>query len=138
MDFYNPETHTEVSIKRARKAYPPSSNTLKTSTSILNLADNSVDKVFITLSAHEIRNENERVVFFKEVARILKPKGQIFVTEHLRDTVNFLAYNIGFFHFLSKSSWHQTFQSSNLSIRKEVKITPFITTFILETDDFTN
>ena len=132
LDFYNPKTHTEVSIKRARKAYPAFPNTKEITTSNLTLQDNSADKVFVTLSAHEIRNENERVIFFNELNRILKPSGQIFVTEHLRDLANFLAYNIGFFHFLPNSSWYKTFETSKLKIKSVQKITPFITTFTLE------
>lgn len=131
-DFYDPHKHTEISIKRARKAYPPYPNTRQISTTYLPLGDNSADKIFAVLSVHEIRNENERTKFFEELCRILKPDGQIVVTEHLRDTANFLAYNIGFFHFYSKSTWLKTFQSAGLKIVNEIKNTPFISTFILE------
>ncbi|CAN5301344.1 hypothetical protein BH20ACI1_BH20ACI1_08630 [soil metagenome] len=131
-DFYDPRKHTEVSIKRARKVYPPYPNTRQITTDCLPLADNSAAKVFAILSAHEIRNEEERKLFFTEIKRALKPDGQIIVTEHLRDTANFLAYNIGFFHFHSKRAWLETFTSSDLKVKKEIKITPFITTFILE------
>lgn len=131
-DFYNPTKHTEVSIKRARKAYPPFPNTQQVSTKHLPVEDNSAHKIFSILSAHEIRSDEERVAFFKELKRVLSASGQIIVTEHLRDTVNFLAYNFGFFHFHSKSSWLKTFHSSGLTVAKEIKITPFITTFILE------
>ncbi len=131
-DFYDSEKHTEVSIKRARKAYLPFPNTKKIITSTIPLADNFADKIFVMLAAHEIRDENERVFFFKELNRVLKNEGQVFVTEHLRDGANFLAYNIGFFHFLPKISWYKTFQVSNLTIKTEKKITPFITIFTLE------
>ncbi|MGI8467634.1 MAG: class I SAM-dependent methyltransferase [Pyrinomonadaceae bacterium] len=131
-DFYNPLKHTEISIKRARKAYPPFPNTKQISTNVIPLEDNSVDKIFAVLSAHEIRDKNERSNFFQELHRILKPKGQIIVTEHLRDTANFLAYSIGFFHFHSKRAWLETFQKAGLKIEREIKITPFISTFILE------
>lgn len=132
LDFYEAEKHTEVSIKRARKANPPFPNTQTITTSNLNLGDNSADKIFLTLAAHEIRNDTERVVFFNELRRVLKPNGQIFVTEHLRDLPNFLAYNIGFFHFLSKANWYKTFAAADLKITKKQAITPFITLFILE------
>jgi ubiquinone/menaquinone biosynthesis C-methylase UbiE len=131
-DFYDPLTHTEVSIKRARKAYPPYPNTLKVNTSDLPLQNNGADNVFVILSAHEIRNDKERNAFFNELKRILKLTGKIVVIEHLRDTPNFLAYNIGFFHFISRPSWYSTFANAGLSVYKEIKITPFITTFILE------
>lgn len=131
-DFYDPAKHTEISIKRARKAYPAFPNTQLVSTTHLSFQDNSADKIFTILSAHEIRDEKERITFFKELKRILKPNGKVIVTEHLRDTANFLAYNIGFFHFHSKAVWMKTFRSSELKLVEEIKITPFITTFILE------
>ncbi|MDB5133590.1 MAG: hypothetical protein JWP37_193 [Mucilaginibacter sp.] len=98
----------------------------------LTLDNNSVDNVFVIFAAHEIRNEDERKVFFGEVKRILKPGGNVIVVEHLRDIPNFLAYNFGFFHFLPKSSWYRVFKDANLNIFNQFKITPFITVFVLE------
>ena len=137
-DFYDPIKHTEVSIKRARRVHPPYPNTKSLSANQLPLTDCSTDKFFIILSAHEIRDDMERVNFFKELKRALNPSGQIIVTEHLRDVFNFLAYNIGFFHFHSKATWMRTFQQSGLQVVKEIKITPFITTFILEKNGTTS
>ena len=132
LDFYDPSEHTEVSIKRARKRYPPFPGTKKISTSKIELSSDSIHKVFVILSAHEIRNSEERVVFFKELHRILTPNGQIIVIEHLRDISNFLAYNIGALHFHSKSAWLKTFKAAELRVVSEIKNTPFISTFILE------
>jgi ubiquinone/menaquinone biosynthesis C-methylase UbiE len=131
LDFYDPLKHTEVSIKRARKAYPVYPKTQQVSTIKLPLEDNSIDKIFVIFSAHEIRNEEERIAFFNELKRILKPEGEITITEHLRDVSNFLAYNIGFFHFYSKTTWLKTFNSAELNIQKEQKLTSFISTFTL-------
>jgi SAM-dependent methyltransferase len=131
-DFYDPLRHTEVSIKRARKAYPPYPNTQTITTSNIPLPSQSVDTIFIILAAHEIRNDTERLYFFIELKRILKPTGQIVITEHLRDLPNFLAYNIGFLHFMSKPSWLKTFKDSDLKMVKELKITPFISGFLVK------
>ncbi len=131
MDFYDSDKHTEVSIKRARAAYPPYPNTKHAKTNALNLPNESVDKIFVLLAAHEIRDEAERVLFFKELARILKPAGLIYVTEHLRDIPNFLAFNLGFFHFYSKSAWLRTFRQANICLQQEIKLTPFLSTFTL-------
>ena len=131
LDFYNPNTHTEVSIKRARKQYPPYPNTIEIEASKIDLESNSIDKIFVILSAHEIRSKAERIAFFSELNRILKPKGEIVVIEHLRDCSNFVAFNIGSFHFYSKSSWLSTFNRSKLKVISEVKNTPFISTFTL-------
>ncbi|TKC56030.1 class I SAM-dependent methyltransferase [Pedobacter hiemivivus] len=132
LDFYDPSRHTEVSIKRARKAYPVFPGTQSVESVNLQLEKNSADKIFVILSAHEIRDKDERIKFFKELKRLLKPTGQIFIVEHLRDTANFLAYSIGFFHFYSKPIWCEVFQAAELKIQNEIKITPFISTFILE------
>ncbi len=108
---------------------------MRITASKIPLGDNSTDIVFAILSAHEIRKQQERNVFFKELRRILKPNGQIIVIKHLRDATNFLAYNIGFFHFHSRKSWLENFRAARLEIEKEIKITPFLTTFILKKYD---
>lgn len=131
-DFYDANLHTELSIKRARKAYPTFPNTQHIRTQHIPIADAQADDVFIIFAAHEIRNETERIQFFKELHRITKADGCVYVTEHLRDGVNFLAYQIGFFHFLSKKTWLKTFASAKFNIQQEIKVTPFISTFILQ------
>jgi len=131
-DFYDPKKHTEISIKRARNAYPPIENTIQVLTNKLPFQDNSFDCALAILSAHEIRDEKERIHFFKELNRVTKSSGKIYVTEHLRDLNNFIAYTIGFFHFHTKLSWLRTFEQANLKVKRELKTTSFITTFILE------
>lgn len=137
MDFYNPEKHTEVSIKRARKAYPPYPGTIAIDTRQVSLASNSSDLIVLFFAAHEIRNENERIQFFSQLQQALSENGAIAVTEHLRDWPNSLAYSIGVFHFFSKRSWFRVFSSAKLKIVEEHKTTPFITTFILRKDGTT-
>lgn len=131
-DFYDPAKHTEVSIKRARKAYPAFPGTQQVSTNHLPVENNSLNNIFLILSAHEIRQPGERIAFFKELHRSLAPAGQIIVTEHLRDMPNFLAYNVGFFHFHSRLTWLKTFSRAGFNVSKEIKITPFISTFFLD------
>ena len=133
-DFYDPEKHTEVSIKRARKAYGSFPGTISISTNKIPCENSSADLVFLILAAHEIRDENERTHFFKEVKRVLKPGAIAVVTEHQRDLINFLAYNIGFLHFQSRASWLRVFRSSGLRVDEEIKNTAFISTFILKND----
>lgn len=130
-DFYNPDKHTEVSIKRARNAYPPYPDTKVINTTLLPLRDNTIDKIMLIFAAHEIRNTNERILFFKELHRILKPQGELYITEHLRDVPNALVYNIGCLHFYSKSSWFSIFNKSGFCIKEERKVNPFVTNFKL-------
>ncbi len=132
LDFFDPSRHTEASIRRARRACKPFPGTRSINTENVPLPDGSADRIFVTLSAHEIRNRDERTVFFQSLRRCLKPAGQIVVTEHLRDLPNFLAYTIGFFHFFSAASWRETFSQAGLHVVAERKSTPFITTFVLE------
>lgn len=137
-DFYDPLKHTEVSIERARKAYPAHPSTITIATTEVPLPQNSVDLIFIILAAHEIRNTEERIHFFKQLNLCLKQNGKIIVVEHLRDLPNFIVYNIGFFHFFSTKEWMNTFRSSELKTEAEIKITPFISAFILHKNGSTS
>lgn len=133
-DFYNPEHHTEISIQRARRAYPPPTGTVSVSTQHLPFPDGAFEGVLAILSAHEIREEQERICFFRELGRVTAANGRIFVTEHLRDWPNFAAYTVGFLHFHSETTWRQTFAQAGLLVQKTIKTTPFITTFILSVE----
>jgi len=127
-DFYNPERHTEQSIKRARRRYPPLRNTISVRTDKLPFSENAFDDAIVIFSAHEIRNPVERVCFFSELRRVTS--GRIFVTEHLRDLNNVLAYTVGVFHFYSRKNWMDTFLAANLRVVRglcnkfSVKVTP--------------
>ena len=135
-DFYDPARHTEVSIRRARRAYPPFPGTLAISTTApLPLPAAGLNLVVAFLAAHEIRDDAERAAFFRELGRVLAPTGSLAVTEHLRDPANFLAYTLGFLHFHSRQTWLRTFQSAGLRLAREERTTPLITTFFLRHDD---
>lgn len=130
-DFYDPVKHTELSIRRARKAFPPYPNTLRVSTGEMPFVNDSADMVLVIFSAHEIRNSEERNAFFTELRRIVRPSGTVVVVEHLRDIANFVAYNIGALHFHSRATWLDSFGTSRLVVDRETKITPFVTVFFL-------
>lgn len=130
-DFYDPTKHTEVSIERARKVYAPYPGTQTISTAAVPLPPASADAIFLLLAAHEIRDEEERSRFFAQLQQRLQAHGKIIVLEHLRDARNFIAYNIGCLHFFSDATWKRTFAAAQLRIEKEMKITPFLSAFIL-------
>ena len=135
IDFYDPARHTEVSIQRARQAYPAFPGTLAVDTrGTLPLPAGSIQLAVAFLAAHEIRDAAERAAFFRELKRVLASDGTLVVTEHLRDPANFLAYTIGFLHFHSRRTWLDTFQAAGLRVEREVKTTPLITTFFLRPD----
>lgn len=131
-DFYDPKKHTEISIVRAREAYPPYPATITINTESLPLAPRSTDIIFNILALHEIRNRDERISFLKQQRSAISEDGYCVVMEHLRDVPNFLAYSIGAFHFHSKKEWMQNFSQAGFRIGKSFKVTPFISVFILK------
>jgi SAM-dependent methyltransferase len=137
-DFYDPVKHTEISIERARKAYLAYQGTLKITTESIPDANDAVDAIFLIFAAHEIRDNGERNRLFIELKRILKKDGTIHIVEHLRDLPNFIAYTIGFFHFLPKSAWNETFASSGFAVKSTSSINPFVKYFILQKNDTTS
>ncbi len=131
-DFYDPAKHTEISIRRARLACPPSADTVAISTRSLPLADASFDRILLVLAAHEIRDAQERMDFFRELHRALNSSGLLIVTEHLRDLPNCAAYNLGALHFHSLSTWRAAFDAARFDVVATFKPAPLITTFILK------
>ncbi|WP_431357427.1 class I SAM-dependent methyltransferase [Hymenobacter nitidus] len=131
-DFYDPRLHTEASIRRARAAYPPFPGTVAVQPQDLPLPTRSIDCVLVLLSAHEIRAQAQRVAFFREVRRVVQPRGRVVVVEHLRDSANFLAYTVGFLHFYSRRTWLRVFAQAGFRVEQEQKITPFVSAFMLE------
>lgn len=134
-DFYDPQKHTEISIRRAREAQPPVAGTISHSTGLFPAVDDSLDVILLTLAAHEIRDHIERASYFREMSRSLKPGGVIIVTEHLRDYPNLLAYNFGAFHFHTEKVWLETFQNAGLRVLARENTAPLITTYILTQDE---
>jgi len=137
LDFYDPKRHTEPSIRRARKAYPPYPGTEEITTDELPLADNSVDLIFLIFAAHEIRDPEERARFFSLLRKALKPGGKIILAEHLRDPANYLAYSVGALHFLSDADWQRTFAAAAFNIVARENINPFVVKFTLVKDAVT-
>ena len=73
-----------------------------------------------------------RVQFFEETKRVLKKDGIIILSEQFRDTTNFLFFNIGAFHFLSKKEWIKAITEADLQIVANKKITPFANMLLIK------
>lgn len=131
-DFYDPEKHTEISIRRARQACASARGTVCVDTHALPLPDASLDRVLLFLAAHEVRSHEERVIFFREIRRVLNDKGKVIITEHLRDAANIAAYSVGAWHFHTRSEWLQTFTEAGFRIASTIQNHCLITTFVLE------
>jgi SAM-dependent methyltransferase len=130
-DFYDPIKHTEVSIARARKAYTPYPGTKRITTNEVPLEAESADLILNIFAAHEIRDKTERIEYFRQLKKQLKRDGHCVVVEHLRDPINFLAYNIGFLHFFSYRQWQSDFNAAGMVVASVIKITPLVSIFIL-------
>jgi hypothetical protein len=131
MDFYNPVTHTERSIRRARAVQPPVAGTKHVLATALGLRPSHYRAVFLFLAIHEIRDATERDVFLRQLRESLTADGMLIVVEHARDSVNFLAYNIGFLHFLPARELLNGFENAGFRIVHELRITPFLRVFQL-------
>jgi Methyltransferase domain len=132
LDFYHAERHTEPSLDRARRAYPAAEtvqhiNTLEP----LPFAERSVDLFIYFLSAHEVRSDSERAVFFANVSRCLAAEGRIVVIEHLRDGWNALVYSLGALHFHSARTWHETFAKAGLEVVEEQRVAGLLMRYVL-------
>lgn len=131
-DFYSPSTSTESSMARARVANQATSTApLSVGLNNWNLPDGSQDLVVIFLAAHELRKGTDRDRFFAEVYRVLSSGGRCVLVEHQRDLPNFLAYGIGFLHFLPHKEWLRTIGTAGFKLAQQTNITPFIKVFCL-------
>jgi SAM-dependent methyltransferase len=128
-DFYNAKRHTEPAIKRARKVSLTYPNTMQIASDSVPIKDNTADVVFLLSAAHEIRSQDEKVLFLKECHRLCKQHGKVIMVEHLRDFPNFLAFSVGFTHFFSRSAWQKAFQHAGFSTIRETKFTQFMSVF---------
>jgi SAM-dependent methyltransferase len=128
LDIHDPVEMTEPSIEEARRyaTLAPSADWRA-----LPLSDGSCDAAFLIFAAHELRHHEARVTLFREVARSLRPGGELIVVEHLRDAANFFAFGPGFLHFLPRSAWRRAASAAGLEVRSESSITPFVNVFHL-------
>lgn len=132
LDFYTSIPNLEVSLKRARFYTQEGHESYAVAYHNLEMDENIADKVFVIFSAHELRKDDDKILLMKEVYRVLKPEGELYIVEHLRDFANFCAYTIGFFHFFSKRTWMNVFEQASLTVKNELKVTPFVSVFILK------
>lgn len=131
LDHYQPATMTEASIRRARKLFPPTADTVACPHDCWPMEDAAVDLVFGILAIHELRSESERGAWFSEARRCLRPGGRIILVEHLRDLANFFAFGPGFLHFHSRAAWQRSWMNAGCEVAEEFRVTPWINIFIL-------
>jgi SAM-dependent methyltransferase len=129
LDIYNPDAMTEPAITRARSRTGDETAPLRASE--LPVKGGSTDLVVVMLAAHEIRHVHSREQFFRELARIVSPRGTIVLVEHLRDLAAVMAFGPGAFHFLPRREWLRLARLSGIEVVRERAITPFVRVFVL-------
>lgn len=134
LDIYTPTEMSEPSIARARRRAPAASDQTA-NPAALPFADAAFHTVMLIFAAHELRSHDAKLALFRELHRILKPKGRIVLVEHLRDWKNFLAYGPGFLHFFSRREWLAVCNEAGLGLFHERTVTPFIKCMALARSD---
>jgi len=124
-DIFGNRHEQEKGIETSKKVFPPNPKEIKIKPDHLPFENQSHDVILAITALHEILDHDQRVLFFKEAKRILKDDGVIIVSEQFRDLTNFLFFNIGAFHFLSKKQWTKSISEAGLEIIENKKITPF-------------
>ncbi|MEE9362092.1 MAG: methyltransferase domain-containing protein [Cellulophaga sp.] len=131
-DIYENRHLDEKMINISKKEFPPNPKEIKIDPTELPFKDNSQEIVFAITALHEILQHEKRVKFFKETKRILKNNGILIISEQMRDGINFMFFNIGAFHFLSKRKWKLAIKESGLEIFETQKINMFAETIIIK------
>jgi SAM-dependent methyltransferase len=131
LDIYDPKEMTEPSIEEARRITPARVRATAADWRALPLPDDAFDAAFLIFAAHELRRDEARVQLFREIARVLRTGGELFVVEHLRDWANFIAFGPGFLHFLPGRVWRQAASAAGLRMRSHFSLTPFVYVFVL-------
>lgn len=109
-----------ASLRRARKLsqHSPAHS--------LSLTASSLDSIFVTFAAHEVRDTAGQRALFTALQRALRPGGRLIVTEHSRDAANFAVYGPGALHFQPLATWHARAGEAGLTETLHTSITPFV------------
>lgn len=130
VSFYNRLEITEASIRRAQD-HNDAAAALTAEAGQPLLAVGEFDRVVAFMCLHELRTAGARQELLIELKDGLGEGGRLVVVEHLRDLPNAIAFSIGVFHFMPRSSWGTDFAAAGLQIVSEKKTTPFVSEFVL-------
>lgn len=131
-DIFGNRHEQEKGIETSKKIFPPNPKEIKIKPHQLPFEDRSQNVILAITALHEILDHDQRVLFFKEAKRVLKDDGLIVISEQFRDFTNFVFFNIGAFHFLSKKQWQNAILEAGLEIAENKKITPFANMLIVK------
>ncbi|WP_180947651.1 methyltransferase domain-containing protein [Tenacibaculum dicentrarchi] len=131
-DIFENRHLEEKMIEVSKREFPPNTKEIKIDPITLPFSDNSQEIIFAITALHEILEHDKRVLFFKEAKRILKNDGILIISEQMRDITNFVFFNIGAFHFLSKRKWKSAIKESGLKIHETNRINIFAETIVIK------
>jgi SAM-dependent methyltransferase len=115
-----------ASLRRARKlSQRPAADGLA-------LAASSLDSIFVTFAAHEIRDPAGQRALLRGLRRALRRGGLLIVTEHSRDTANFAVYGPGALHFQPLAVWSARAAEAGLACVSQTSITPFVRRLVFQ------
>jgi SAM-dependent methyltransferase len=92
----------------------------------LPLTAGTLDTIFVTFAAHEVRDTAGQRALFAALHRALRPGGRLIITEHSRDAANFAVYGPGALHFQPLRTWYARAAEAGLTRAGQVSITPFV------------
>lgn len=124
-NIYGNRHEHESAIKISEQIFLPNKRDIKIDPKNFPDENDTFDYLFAITSIHEILTHKERVQFFKEAKRILKPDGALIVCEQMRDLVNFLFFNFGFLHFVSMNDWIKAINEAGMKVESKKGLTPF-------------
>jgi SAM-dependent methyltransferase len=130
-DIYDPAVMTEGSIARALKQKTGDLYSEHADYARLPLNYAECDAIFLLLAAHEIREPEGRLRFFRELQRVTAPGGLVVIAEHLRDAWNFAAFGPNVWHVLPRPEWLRLAREAHFTVQEEFKVTPFVRVFVL-------
>ena len=109
-----------ASLRRARKL------SQRSTADGLLLTGSSLDTIFVTFAAHEVRDTAGQRALFTALQRALRPGGRLIVTEHSRDAANIAVYGPGALHFQPLATWCARAGEAGLAETNQMSITPFV------------
>lgn len=96
------------------------------------LTASSLDSIFVTFAAHEVRDRAGQRALFAALQRALRPGGRLIVTEHSRDAANFAVYGPGALHFEPLATWQTRAAEAGLTETSQLSLTPFVTRVVFQ------
>jgi SAM-dependent methyltransferase len=131
VDIFDASLMTEHSIQKARRMNRNAGSATLGRYDALPFDADSFDVAFSIFAAHELRHHGQRVLLFREIARVLRPCGEFVLMEHTRGWWNFLAFGPGFLHFFSQQAWRTAALEAGMNLQAELTMTPFVHVYVL-------